>query len=116
MQMITYKPIGIIRTPFKKAQGAPIQSAAADAVGHIELSPEYLEGLSDLSGFSHIILFYHFHRSKPYSLKVKPFLDKNFRGVFATRAPSRPNSCEETLVSSCREVASPLCASLPWRQ
>ena len=93
MKHIRYKPIGIVRTPFKTAQGAPIQSAVADDTkGRVEIFPEFVKGLSDLEGFSHIILLYHFHLSKKFSLRVKPFLDRKLRGVFATRAPTRPNS------------------------
>ena len=58
----------------------------------MEVFPEYAEGLEDIDGFSHLILLYHCHLSKTYSLKVKPFLDDALHGVFATRAPARPNS------------------------
>ncbi|MCW4049313.1 MAG: SAM-dependent methyltransferase, partial [Candidatus Bathyarchaeota archaeon] len=34
---------------------------------------------------------YHFHLAEGYSLQVQPYLDKNLRGVFATRIPGRPN-------------------------
>lgn len=92
MNQIVYKPIGIIHSPFKNIKGMPIQPAGAKGIaGTIELKPEYVEGLKDLEGFSHIILLYHFHLSKGYSLKVKPYMDENKRGVFATRAPRRPN-------------------------
>jgi tRNA (adenine37-N6)-methyltransferase len=50
-----------------------------------------VDGLLDLSGFSHIYLIYHFHRSEGFKLKVTPFLDNQAHGVFATRAPMRPN-------------------------
>lgn len=92
MKEIKYKPIGIIHSPFKRPQGTPIQpSAGRDIEGTVEIRPEYVKGLKDLDGFSHIILIYHLHLSKPYSLKVKPFMDDTLRGLFATRAPSRPN-------------------------
>ena len=92
MEQIKYKPIGIIRSPFKEPQGTPIQpSAGRDIEGIVEIFPEYVKGLEDLEGFSHIILIYHLHLSKPYLLKVKPFMDDKLRGLFATRAPSRPN-------------------------
>ncbi len=92
MMEIRYRPIGIIYTPFKEPKGTPIQPTAAKGVhGRVEVFPEYAEGLKDLDGFSHIILIYHFHLSKKFSLKVKPFMDDQMRGVFATRAPSRPN-------------------------
>jgi tRNA-Thr(GGU) m(6)t(6)A37 methyltransferase TsaA len=89
---IRYHAIGTVHSPYKKTQGTPIQaSAALDVEGTIELLPQYSEGLEDLEGFSHIILIYHFHLSKQYCLKVKPYLDDKIHGVFATRAPSRPN-------------------------
>jgi tRNA-Thr(GGU) m(6)t(6)A37 methyltransferase TsaA len=57
----------------------------------VEVYDDYVEGLADLDGFSHIILLYHFHESSGYRLRVKPFLDNQKRGLFATRAPWRPN-------------------------
>ncbi len=71
----------------------PIQpSSAAGVKGEIELFPEYSDGLKDLDGFSHIIVIYDFHKSEGFSLQPKPFLDDKIHGVFATRAPQRPNS------------------------
>lgn len=85
-------PIGTIHSPFKKLSGMPIQpSGAKGAEGTIILDPKYQEGLSDLEGFSHIILLYHFHQSKGFELMVTPFLDNTRRGLFSTRAPRRPN-------------------------
>ena len=92
MNLISYRPIGIIHSPFKTPEGTPIQpTGATDIEGRVELFAEYTEGLDDLAGFSHIYLIYHFHLSKKFSLKVTPFLDDSRRGLFATRAPSRPN-------------------------
>jgi tRNA-Thr(GGU) m(6)t(6)A37 methyltransferase TsaA len=92
MGKITYNPIGVIHSPFKDIKGMPIQSKGAKGVaGTVEIKSEYADGLKDIEGFSHIILIYHFHLSRGYSLKVKPFLDDNLHGVFATRAPKRPN-------------------------
>lgn len=93
MQEITYRPIGIIHSPFRQAEGAPIQPSGAKGVsGTVEIFPAFVSGLKDLDGFSHIILLYHFHLSRGYSLEVKPFLDDQLHGVFATRAPRRPNA------------------------
>ena len=87
-----FKPIGIIHSPFKDVHGMPIQPAGAKGVaGTIEIEPEYIDGLRDIEGFSHIILIYYFHLSGAYCLLVKPFLDDTLRGVFSTRAPKRPN-------------------------
>jgi len=92
MNEIRYKPIGIIHSPFKEPRGTPIQPAGArDIESTVEIASEYVEGLKDIEGFSHIILIYHFHLSRGYLLKVKPYMDEKSRGVFATRAPSRPN-------------------------
>lgn len=96
---IEYTPIGTIHSPHKDIQGMPIQPTGATGIaGQIELLPEFVEGLADLEGFSHIILLYHFHKSKGYSLNVKPFLDTETRGVFSTRAPKRPNSIGLSIV------------------
>ena len=93
MKEIVYKPIGVIHSPFKVPRDVPIQSAAAKNVtGSVEVYPEYMDGLTDLEGFSHLILIYHFHLAQKCSLLVKPFLDEKLHGVFSTRAPSRPNS------------------------
>ena len=93
MQEIRYRPIGVIHSPFKQTKGMPIQPAGARGVaGTVEVIPEYGDGLKDLDGFSHIFLLYHFHLSQGYSLRVKPYLDDSLRGVFATRAPRRPNA------------------------
>ena len=92
MDSIQYHPIGIIHTPHITPDGTPIQPTGAKGIaGSIEIFPDYKPGLADLAGFSHIFILYHFHLSRKYSLKVKPFLDDRKRGLFATRAPSRPN-------------------------
>jgi tRNA-Thr(GGU) m(6)t(6)A37 methyltransferase TsaA len=89
---ILYSPIGIIHSPFHALSGMPIQpSSETSAPGTIELEPEFAPGLKDLDGFSHIILIYHLHRSQRVTLRVVPFLDSQAHGVFATRAPNRPN-------------------------
>jgi tRNA (adenine37-N6)-methyltransferase len=92
VKSIQYTPIGVIHSPFQDVEGVPIQpSGASGVMGTIEMEPEFQPGLKDLSGFSHIILIYHFHASEGFLLEVKPFLDDSPRGVFATRAPRRPN-------------------------
>jgi tRNA (adenine37-N6)-methyltransferase len=88
-----FKSIGVIHSPFAEPQGTPIQPGAGrDVAGTVDLLPELAEGLKDLEGFSRLILLYHFHLSRGFSLQVKPFLDDQPRGLFATRAPARPNA------------------------
>ncbi|HID74059.1 MAG TPA: tRNA (N6-threonylcarbamoyladenosine(37)-N6)-methyltransferase TrmO [Thermoplasmata archaeon] len=102
MNGIRYEPIGVIRSPFREIRGTPIQPAAAEGIdGTVEVFPEYAGGLADLEGFSHVILIYDFHLVRgpanaggPYPrppLTVRPFMDDRSHGVFATRAPRRPN-------------------------
>jgi tRNA (adenine37-N6)-methyltransferase len=92
MNEINFKPIGLIHSLFKSPKGVPIQTTAAKGVkGRIEIYPEFAEGLTDLDGFSHIMLISYFHMVKNASLVVTPFLDSHQHGVFATRASGRPN-------------------------
>ena len=92
MRTIEYSPIGIVHSPLRRAAGAPIQSASAKHVeGTVEVFPPFVAGLKDIAGFSHLILLYHFHLSRETALLVKPYLDIKEHGIFATRAPNRPN-------------------------
>ena len=92
MDEIVFKPIGIINSPFKEPKGTPIQPAAArDIEGTVEVFPEYIEGLQDIEGFSHITLLFYFHLSAKPALKRKPFMEDKEHGIFAIRAPNRPN-------------------------
>jgi tRNA-Thr(GGU) m(6)t(6)A37 methyltransferase TsaA len=70
----------------------PIQpTGEAASPGTAEIFAEFAEGLKDLAGFSHVILLYHLHKAARVDLTLTPFLDSEPRGVFATRAPTRPN-------------------------
>jgi tRNA-Thr(GGU) m(6)t(6)A37 methyltransferase TsaA len=89
---IEFEPIGIIHSPFMEIEGMPIQPPGATGVrGTVEVFEDFHPGLKDLDGFSHIILLYHFHISHGFNLHVVPFMDSEPRGLFATRAPKRPN-------------------------
>jgi tRNA-Thr(GGU) m(6)t(6)A37 methyltransferase TsaA len=89
---IVYRPIGIIHSPFHDLAEMPVQPGEdLRAPGTVEVFEEFEAGLKDLEGFSHIILIYHFHQVLGGRLLVTPFLDTQTRGVFATRAPTRPN-------------------------
>ncbi len=92
MTPIIFEPIGTVFSPFKQPAGTPIQpKAAGETAGRVELLPQYVEGLASLDGFSHIVLLCYLHLAKDYQLKVRPFLDDRQHGLFATRAPARPN-------------------------
>jgi tRNA-Thr(GGU) m(6)t(6)A37 methyltransferase TsaA len=84
--------IGTIHTPFKKRDGMPIQPSSGTGVeGTIQIREEFSDGLTDLDGFSYIVLLYYLHKSQGYDLRLVPFMDTEERGLFATRAPRRPN-------------------------
>lgn len=88
-----FKVIGTVHSPYREAAGTPVQSAGAQgAEGSVEVFPEFVPGLQDLEGFERIWLLYWFDRAAPARLRVKPFLDQQEHGVFATRAPCRPNA------------------------
>lgn len=92
MEPVTYRPIGVIHTPFADVDGMPIQATAAVGVrGTIDLDAAFTPGLLDLDGFSHLILLYHLHAIHEARLTVTPFLDVTRHGIFATRSPARPN-------------------------
>ena len=100
---ISYRPIGVIHSEHVVAERTPIQPVyAAGCKGRAEVFPEFADGLRDLEGFSHIYLIYHFHRAGAVRLAVKPFLQDSERGVFATRAPCRPNAVGLSIVELLR--------------
>jgi tRNA (adenine37-N6)-methyltransferase len=77
----------------------PIQpTSESSGIGTVEIYTEFIDGLKDLGGFSHIYLLYHFHKTRKPKLLITPFLDTEAHGIFATRAPSRPNPIGISLV------------------
>jgi tRNA (adenine37-N6)-methyltransferase len=97
--VFSYISIGIIHSPYTEPAGMPIQPAGAVGVrGTVVIDEQFQGGLRDLIGFSRIILIYAFHRSQGYDLEVIPFLDTVPHGIFATRAPRRPNAIGFSIV------------------
>lgn len=96
---IEYQAIGFVRSPYQSTRDTPVQPSCARGIeGSVEIGEQYREGLADLDGFSHIILICHLHEVSDFRLKVIPHLDTELRGLFATRAPSRPNPIALSLV------------------
>ena len=94
-----FRPIGTIYSPHKELSSIPIQPVLCnDIEGSIVLEREYTDGLRGLEGFSHIYLFYYFHESRKVCLQLKPYLSDREQGIFATRAPHRPNKLGMSLV------------------
>lgn len=100
---LTLHPIGIIRSPHTVAEETPIQPVFAQGVaGRAEILPQFVAGLADLDGFSHIWLLHWFHQAGAPRLTVRPYLQDAEHGVFATRAPTRPNPIGLSLVRLVR--------------
>ncbi len=100
---IAYRPIGIIHSQHTIKEKTPIQPVYARGCrGKAVILEEFAAGLKDLEGFSHIYLIYHFDQAGSARLKVKPFLEDTEHGVFATRAPSRPNPIGISIVELVR--------------
>jgi len=92
------RPVGVIHSPFTDRSQTPTQSWRSQAVGQVEVYPEFVKGLKDVEEFSHLYLLFAFHRSTGYSLRVIPYRDTQLRGLFATRSPNRPNPIGLSLV------------------
>jgi len=100
MEIVNYRPIGIIHSPFKEHVGIPRQAVGASEIkASIEIFAEFSEGLQDLDGFSHILVIFHMHMIKASRLKAYPPWDGQEHGVFATRSPYRPNPIGLSVVS-----------------
>jgi tRNA-Thr(GGU) m(6)t(6)A37 methyltransferase TsaA len=93
---ISLRIIGIINSPYKKSSDVP--HPFRNEISEIEIYKDYLHGLKDIEGFSHLHVFYWMHKSKGYSLYVNTPWDNNSHGLFATRSPYRPNPIAHTIV------------------
>lgn len=99
MNKIWFEPIGIIHSPYKEPSNIPRQPyEGKNTDATIEIFPEFIEGLEGLEKYRHIALLFNFHRSKGYNLKVIPYKKNKLRGIFSTRAPTRPNAIGMSLV------------------
>jgi tRNA-Thr(GGU) m(6)t(6)A37 methyltransferase TsaA len=97
---IALSVIGHARTPWRRREDAPHQpSAAADAVGTIEIAEPYRAALADLGTFTRVWLLFAFDRSRGWAATVKPPRGGPRRGVLATRAPNRPSPIGLTCVA-----------------
>ncbi len=88
---IKLEPIGVIHSPFKTVDQTPRWGTLTNATGEIEIFPQYEEGLYKIEKYSSIEVLFYFHKSRRDILKVIPPHNKEERGVFASRAPVRPN-------------------------
>ncbi len=95
--------IGIIHSPFRTKEDAPVQGALApEAEGTVELFPDYALALQDIETFTHLYLLYRFDRAGDVELVRPTFLDDAPHGVFASRHPCRPNGIGLSVVRLIR--------------
>jgi tRNA-Thr(GGU) m(6)t(6)A37 methyltransferase TsaA len=97
--MLSMQTIGYVRSHYKDAQEIPKGPGAKhEAEGELEIQAEFEPGLTDIEGFSHLIVIWAFDRSEGFDLLVTPPTDSRPHGVFATRSPRRPNPIGLTVV------------------
>ena len=97
--MFTPRPIGFVSSPYKTSREIPKGFGVKhEAEGLLEILPEFELGLTDIEGFSHLIVLWEFDRSQNFELIGIPPIDDRPHGVFATRSPRRPNPIGLTIV------------------
>jgi tRNA (adenine37-N6)-methyltransferase len=101
--MFTPRPIGYVTSPYKSTGEIPKGFGVKhEAEGTLNLQPEFELGLTDIEGFSHLIVLWEFDRSPGFELLGTPPVDDRPHGVFATRSPRRPNPIGLTVVELLR--------------
>lgn len=103
LKEVNFNPIGIIHSEHVQEEKTPAQPIFAEGCyGLADIFSAYADGLKDIEGFSHIYIIYHLHKATPAKLLVKPFLQDQEHGIFATRSPWRPNAIGVSIVELVR--------------
>jgi tRNA-Thr(GGU) m(6)t(6)A37 methyltransferase TsaA len=101
--MFTSRAVGFVRSPYKNASDVPKGLGARhEADGVLAMLPEFEVGLTDIEGFSHLVVLWEFDRSRGFEMLGTPPSDNRVHGVFATRSPRRPNPIGLTIVELLR--------------
>jgi tRNA-Thr(GGU) m(6)t(6)A37 methyltransferase TsaA len=107
--MFSSKPIGFISSPYKDVREIPKGLGVKhEAEGVLKILPEFEAGLTDIEGFSHLVVIWEFDRSDGFQLLGTPPSDNRQHGLFATRSPRRPNPIGLTTVELLRRDGSQL--------
>jgi len=88
---ITFTPIGVMHCGLTESETAPKYYTESQVKGTIEINPPYAAGLTNLEEYTHIVVLFHFHRSKGYDLMQKRRGVGELRGGFSLNSPNRPN-------------------------
>jgi tRNA (adenine37-N6)-methyltransferase len=109
LHMFTSKPIGFVSSPYTQTSEVPKGLGAKhEANGVLKILPEFEPGLTDIEGFSHLIVIWEFDRARGFELLGSPPSDNRPHGVFATRSPRRPNPIGLTIVELLRRIGADL--------
>ena len=101
--MFTPQPIGFVSSPYKNIAEIPKGLGAKhEADGVLQVLPALELGLTDIEGFSHLVVLWEFDRAQGFELLGTPPSDNRPHGVFATRSPRRPNPIGLTIVELLR--------------
>jgi tRNA (adenine37-N6)-methyltransferase len=101
--MFTSHPIGFVSSPYQETAKIPKGLGAKhEAEGVLKILPELEPGLTDIEGFSHLIVLWEFDRCEGFELVGTPPSDNRPHGVFTTRSPRRPNPIGLTIVELLR--------------
>jgi tRNA-Thr(GGU) m(6)t(6)A37 methyltransferase TsaA len=101
--MFVSRPIGFVSSPYTNSAEIPKGlNAKHDAEGVLTILREFVPGLTDIEGFSHLFVLWEFDRSDDFELLGSPPFDDRPHGVFATRSPRRPNPIGLTVVELLR--------------
>lgn len=99
MEDFTYQPIGYLhcfkKNPYEAAQQASIETSEEVGVIKLKSSHNFEQALQGLDKFSHLWLIFSFHHNQHWKPMVHPprmEAGQQKVGVFATRAPYRPNN------------------------
>jgi len=103
MPLFTPQPIGFVMSPFNDTAAIPKGLGAKhEAEGVLNILPAFEMGLTDIEGYSHLIVLWAFDRVDGFDLMASPPSDHRPHGVFSTRSPRRPNPIGLTVVELLR--------------
>jgi tRNA (adenine37-N6)-methyltransferase len=106
MPLFNPQPIGYVSSPFGDTNAIPKGLGAKhEAEGKLNILPALEAGLTDIEGYSHLIVLWTFDRAEGFDLMVTPPSDDRPHGVFTTRSPRRPNPIGLTIVELLRREA-----------
>ena len=112
MDQFIMQPIGFVSSPYQDQTAIPKGLGAKhETEGELRLLPELEAGLTDIEGYSHLIVLWVFDRARDldgFDLMVTPPSDDRPHGVFTTRSPRRPNPIGLTVVELLRREGNSL--------